>query len=79
MKVQNDASPFFNLVNAIKISACGEVAEWSKAAALGAALFGGVGSNPILVSLNILCEFCTMTTTRQSQLASVRKTFSQPI
>ena len=29
----------------------GEVAEWSKAAALGAALFGGVGSNPILVSV----------------------------
>ena len=28
----------------------GEVAEWSKAAALGAALFGGVGSNPILVN-----------------------------
>ena len=27
----------------------GEVAEWSKAAALGAALFGGVGSNPIFV------------------------------
>ncbi len=30
----------------------GEVAEWSKAAALGAALFGGVGSNPILVSIS---------------------------
>ena len=26
------------------------MAEWSKAAALGAALFGGVGSNPILVN-----------------------------
>ena len=31
----------------------GEVAEWSKAAALGAALFGGVGSNPILVKLEL--------------------------
>jgi hypothetical protein len=29
----------------------GEVAEWSKAAALGAALFGGVGSNPIFVNV----------------------------
>ena len=34
----------------VRKSGDGEVAEWSKAAALGAALFGGVGSNPILVN-----------------------------
>ena len=28
-----------------------QMAEWSKALALGASLFGGAGSNPVLINL----------------------------
>ena len=36
----------------------GRVAEWSKAAALGAVLFGGVGSNPIPLRFFFFLFFC---------------------
>ena len=59
----------------------GEVAEWSKAAALGAALFGGARSNRVLVKSTIFDNTdagCFFASNLESVTASAPKT-KEPI
>ena len=49
----NPGVPCFPRARCVRASSCGEVAERSKALRQGRNLFGGVGSNPTLVTFHL--------------------------